>query len=1315
MPIQFTQTAINAQTFDWTFGKNLGTSTTNNPSFTFPEPGDYDIQLIVNKGNRCTDTIIKSIKTIDGITKTNFTLKDICVNAQQTFTNQSVAVKNDFSAFSWDFGNGTTSTDRSPRLPFSNPGTYTIQMIAETALGCRDSIQKSITIYPAPTVNFDNSDVCLNVENTFNNTSSIISGQIEKYQWTFGNLGSSTETNAPFTFAQSGNVNVRLTATSDFGCSANITKTVKIRPAAKVDFDYTNHCFKAPVFFTDKSTSTNNDIAQWIWTFEPGKTATGKNVQYVYSKAGSYEVTLVVVSNIGCRDSIIKTITIEEVPVAQFNIAGNNDENFTLFSCNGDYSVQFDNTSDTDLKYLWNFGWNNSTSTLRDGYFIYPDTGTYIVRLFTEPGTTCQDMMEKKVRVIPPVEFDFNFDTECVLAPVFFKSIYKRDFDPIVEALWNFGDGTTSTEFNPEKKYQRAGTYQVQLTLTATSGCSNTISKSITIQPEPKANFVTVGVKTNAGEFLKCEDLLGVTFNNTSSLNNTNHWYFNDNHASSLDVSPKHYFSDLGTFDVTLVINQGKICSDTITKTIDVVHGIEFVDFEFENSCVTKNIQFKDLSKARLNDIRTYLWDFGDNTTSAVKNPSKSYALPGDYTVKLYVTTANGCIDSTQKTITIYPAPVSYFDVSSICLHQELEIMNLSTISGGDIVSSSWTFQNSTNQTETNPTISYNQPGFYKITLTSVSDYGCIHTFEDILEVKIPAQPQFTYINQCVSAPVEFKDATTSSYNDIVAWEWTILTDVVLNTQNPTYTFGEAGTYPVQLTVISNSGCRDSVTQEIVTKPHPVADFVVDALDKGNDLFVYCNDDKTISFTNESIDNLTNLWTTSNAFSVTTEDASFTFPDIATYQVKLTINNGTLCSDTKEVQIVVQPTLNVNFTYPTVCEENAVIFTDESSIATNDITLRTWKVEEEEIGTGKTIPYTFEEYGNYLVTVIVETEKGCIESISKSVKVEALPIVEFNITEACPQQATQFDHQSQVVNNNPLTDFTWKFGDGNTSTKEKPSHIYDQPGSYELTFIVNTKAGCMDSIQEMILVRDLVEPIITTQVEILCQHQEIQFISDASKGIYQNAIWDFGDGQSSSELNDINIYNEGGDYEVTLILKDALCGEFKTSKEIFIQDVPEITLGPDFALCPNLTTTLDLNNNTLDSIFWSTGDINISQIVVNGNSGLVEVDAYYRGCLLEDSVYITPSCEVSAPKVFTPNGDGLNDYFNLMPPNVGTFQLFIFNRWGIQIFSTNDLRKGWDGTYHGKEQPMDNYTYYSVGVRTDGSPFTIEGAVMLIR
>lgn len=566
LPIQFTQTAINAQTFDWTFGKNLGTSTTNNPSFTFPEPGDYDIQLIVNKGNRCTDTIIKSIKTIDGITKTDFTLKDICVNAQQTFTNQSVAVKNDFSAFSWDFGNGTTSTDRSPRLPFSNPGTYTIQMIAETALGCRDSIQKSITIYPAPTVNFDNSDVCLNVENTFNNTSSIISGQIEKYQWTFGNLGSSTETNAPFTFAQSGNVNVRLTATSDFGCSANITKTVKIRPAAKVDFDYTNHCFKAPVFFTDKSTSTNNDIAQWIWTFEPGKTATGKNVQYVYSKAGSYEVTLVVVSNIGCRDSIIKTITIEEVPVAQFNIAGNNDENFTLFSCNGDYSVQFDNTSDTDLKYLWNFGWNNSTSTLRDGYFIYPDTGTYIVRLFTEPGTTCQDMMEKKVRVIPPVEFDFNFDTECVLAPVFFKSIYKRDFDPIVEALWNFGDGTTSTEFNPEKKYQRAGTYQVQLTLTATSGCSNTISKSITIQPEPKANFVTVGVKTNAGEFLKCEDLLGVTFNNTSSLNNTNHWYFNDNNASSLDVSPKHYFSDLGTFDVTLVINQGKICSDTILK-----------------------------------------------------------------------------------------------------------------------------------------------------------------------------------------------------------------------------------------------------------------------------------------------------------------------------------------------------------------------------------------------------------------------------------------------------------------------------------------------------------------------------------------------------------------------------------------------------------------------------------------------------------------------------------------------------------------------------------------------------------------------------
>lgn len=1314
LPIVFEPNAINAQSYTWNFGPGLGTTGSFTSMFVFPDTGTYQVQLIINRGQRCTDTIVKPVRLIDGISRTDFTTRDVCVNVQQTFTNQSVAVKNDFKSYLWDFGDGTASTLRSPQKTYNQPGTYTVKLIVETNLGCRDSLSKTVVIYPAPVMNFVNDDACLNAAKVFSNTSSVSSGTIDTYLWTFGNLGTASDQNPQFTFQNAGNVNVVLRGTSDMGCVATVTKPVRIRPAAIVDFEYNNHCYKAPVYFKELAVSPNNDIVQWNWTFAPGVTATGKEVDHVFATPGNHTVKLVVVTSFGCKDSVSKVINIKNVPDASYNITGNSASSVTLFSCSANLSATFNNTSPSGLNYLWDFGIAGATSTDEDPIFVYPDSGTYVVKLITEPGTACQDEIQKTVRILPSVTASYTFTTECVKAPVFFNADTDRPFDPIKTIVWNFADGTTSGLKEPEKMYATSGNKNVRLTLTAESGCRATVVRSVPVAAAPIANFVPEGVVSPNGEFLKCEELLGVRFRNTSSGSQINFWEFSDLNKTSTDVSPVNIFSQTGEYPVTLYINRGKICSDSIQKQVTVIDGIESVDFEFDNACVNTEIQFTEKSKAVLNDINSYFWDFGDNTTSLTRNPKKSYAQPGDYKVKLYVRTTRGCVDSLEQSISIYPAPQSLFDVTLACLNEQVHIDNHSTISSGSITTHFWTFGNQMTSPDISPDITYSTSGFYPVTLTTTSDLGCTHTKRDTIEIRIPSQPDFTYVNQCVSALVEFADMTQSAYNDIVSWEWKVAGNVTLTGRAPSYQYTQAGDYDVRLLVTTGLGCKDSIVKTITLKPHPVADFVVDGIETGTDFFVKCDDSRSVSFLNESVDNLTNLWGFDMHGSSADISPSFVFPDTGLFKISLVVNDGTLCRDVKEVQINVLPGLYVDFSNTLVCQKNEVVFTDLSSTILNDIVRRDWTTGDENVYTGKVVSHIYEKSGNYNVKLIVETARGCLDTLKKIVTASPLPIVDFNLSEVCPGKRTRFPNSSTPAN--IIQSYFWDFGNGTTSTDRLPYVTYDVPGTYDVKLKAVTQAGCSDSITDIVLVRDYIEPDIVQSQSIFCEDRFIVFDGSGSKGIYQDYLWEFGDGQSADRMIDSVQYGSGGEYKITLTLKDALCGEVSATSLIEIIPVPVINLGDNFALCPNLTTELRIGNSlTLDSIIWSTGATDVPQITIDGNAGTVSVEIFHKGCYNSDTIYITPSCDVLAPKAFSPNGDGVNDLFNVLPPNVHSYQLFVYNRWGKEIFTTNDLKKGWDGKYNGEDAPMDSYTYYAVGVKTDGTNFTIQGAVLLVR
>jgi gliding motility-associated-like protein len=1139
--------------------------------------------------------------------------------------------------------------------------------------------------------------------------------------WDFGVPGTLADTSRQrepiFTYPDSGTYNVTLIINRGQACADTARLTIRIFPTLDADFSEDAVCPGTPVNFRDLSISTASPIIKWSWNFGNGDTSEEQSPTYLFNGSGTFQVKLKVETEIGCVDSITKTIVLPVAPESIFTIQANRVNNSDTFAlCTDTRAISFTNQSAAGVRSFWMFGVPGATSTERDPTFIYPDTGTYRVMLITEPGTTCADTSVKYIRVVPALVSSFIFTTECVKAPVFFTTTTNPPWDPVTTTNWVFGDGTTSAERNPEKTYANAGTYNVRLTVRTGLGCQAQVTRPVQVAPAPVADFLPQGLALPNGNFIRCENNLSILFQNQSTGNNVNTWQLGVVGATSTQVSPSYTFPQTGNFDIKLVINPGRICSDSITKTIRLVNGIGAPNFDVEDACVSTSVRFTNRTSAPLNDITVYRWEFGDGTTANIRNPQKTYTQPGTYNVKMYAETAQGCRDSITKQVTIWPAPRPLFDVEKACKNVPVTISNNSSITDGSIVSYNWNFGNGATSALESPTTTYNTAGNYNVVLSATSDRGCVASYTDVINIRTSALPDFSFVNQCVKAPAVFTDLTTTPYNNTVGWQWTFEPGQTSTLQNPSYTFSDAGAFEVELLVISDEGCRDSVKKTIVIAPAPIADFTIDGISGGPGIFIKCDDNFRVNFLNLSSGNDTDFWTFGvPGASSSLENPNYIYPDTGFYAVTLVINQGTLCVDDVTYTIRTLPALTIGFEVADTCVINDILFTNTSTTALNDINFISWDFGDGNTATSFNAVNKYNTHGTYPVALIVGTEKGCLDTLVKNAVAFPMPIADISAPEACPRQRVTVRSASSSVPGSSISNYEWSLGNGATSTSRNPNVTYDAPGLYNLQLIVTTNLGCKDTAEDLILVRDFIVPIITQGAMTFCEDKPVFFGSENSTGIFQQVLWNFDNGVTSALASDSAIFSNAGKYTVRLTLTDSLCGSTFVTSDIDIIREPVINLGPDFALCPSLSAPLNIGTVVYDTVRWSTGQRDVNRITIDGSVGTVKVEVFEKGCYVLDSVVVTPSCDVIAPSAFTPNGDGVNDIFNLLPGNVESFTLFVYNRWGQLVFSTDRLTRGWDGTWENESQPMDNYLWYAEGIKTDGRPFSIKGAVMLIR
>jgi PKD repeat protein len=484
-----------------------------------------------------------------------------------------------------------------------------------------------------------------------------------------------------------------------------------VAPIPVVNFSSTTVCFGNPTTFTNLSTisSGNNN---YKWYFGNGDSATATNPIYSYSSPGNYQVKLIATSNLGFSKDTTIQVSLLERPVANFNLTN---------TCEGDASIFNNTTSFTSGAYtsLWNFG-DGNTSTDQNPSHIYTNPQQYTVKLVVTGNNGCKDSVTKNTTMYPrPVAGYFESTNNiCAHTDVSFFNSTTISVGTYT-STWTFGDGNSSTVRNPVHNFNATGTYQVKLLATSSFGCSDSVTKTITIIESPNTDF----------EVAKACDVLNTEFRSTTIVPNgftaSYAWNLNGQTTSS-EMNPKHSFGSTGLKTISLEVTLNNGCKTSMTKQIDFKTGAKPM-FSHNDFCGNKEVTFvnNSVSNASPGDI-THRWNLGDGTIINTSNAlvhTYNNSTGMFYEVKLMTSVSGECHDTLTKMV--YSGEVAVCDFQIVPKyvpgHRGYEFIPDST----HYPSYKWDFGDQKSSTEVSPLHQYSADGAYVVKLEASSADNC--------------------------------------------------------------------------------------------------------------------------------------------------------------------------------------------------------------------------------------------------------------------------------------------------------------------------------------------------------------------------------------------------------------------------------------------------------------------------------------------------------------------------------------------------------------------------------------------------------------
>jgi gliding motility-associated-like protein len=1012
------------------------------------------------------------------------------------------------------------------------------------------------------------------------NFQDLSSGSPTSWNWDFGNGNTSSLQNPTAAYFTPGLYTITLTVTNAGG-SHTLTRSnyISVYEMPTVNFvaDNTIGCRPFPVQFTDQSSAgAGNTNVSWEWSFGNGNISTLQNPSTVYNSSGVYTVTLKVTNDKGCSRTLSKPNYI--------NVSAGVQASFTHTQptvCRPPASISFTNnsTGPGTLSYLWNFG-DGNTSTLQNPVHTYTAAGNYTVTLITTSSLGCSDTAQTTTPIaIGEYNMGFNGPSSaCVYEVLNFTN--ASGGNPI-SAWWTFGDGGTSTAINATYSYNTPGTYTIWAYYNF-GYCTDSASSTITINPKPVANFT-------ASDSVRCEPSLTVNFQDLSTGASSWLWDFGDGNTST-QQNPVHIYNNYGNYTVVLIVTSAAGCRDTLIKNsyIRINRAIISIPSLPVRGCVPFTIN-PVANIIALDNVTSYLWDFGDGNTSASATPTHTYPVQGTYTVSLTITTSTGCTDTytINNAVRVGTKPVADFSAAPTtqCAYQSIQFTDLSVPADEWL----WDFGDGGGSNIQNPGYTYAIPGSYTVRLIAYNN-GCPDTVIKTSYISVlPPVSQFTFAANCANRTEFF---FTDQSIGPVTWEWDFGDgSPVSNAQHPTHTFPSLGTYSVTLTV-TNGSCTHVSTQTIIAvNENP--DFIASQTVACKPFPIHFNT------TNINPLNLVSYyWDFGDGVNQTTNSPNTThnYTTSGTYTVMLVTTDINGCSDTvlKVNHIRIDgPMANFSENNTAGCAGLTTTFNDLSTNdGINNIISWQWDFGD---GTVQTFPgppfqHTYNIPGTYSVKLKITDAAGCVDSLVKTnliVATDPIPNFMSPDTLACPNSNVRFINQSNAVNYTS----TWEFGDGNSSAANSPTHTYSANGIYSVKLTITDQYGCSDSITRItyVVVDSPVADFVMSDSITACTPLQVQFTNTSH--YYYSSYWDLGTGGSTTITNPVNFYNDPGIYPVKLIVTSPGGCVDSITKNITIYDTAGASI--DYVTnngCKPLTIQFNAVSPVPSDYLWDFGD-----------------------------------------------------------------------------------------------------------------------------
>lgn len=688
-----------------------------------------------------------------------------------------------------------------------------------------------------------------------------------------------------------------------------------------------------------------------------------------------------------------------------------------------------------------------------------------------------------------------------------------------------------------------------------------------------------------------------------------------------------------------------------------------------------------------------YLWTGPGGFTSTLEDPFTAVATildSGEYKV---IVRTPGCEDSGRVTVAVHPYPsVDLGNDTLVCGSGSVTLLN--HLPGYASNTHLWSTM------ATTPSISVAAGGTYWLAVTNAACTTSDSVDVTIVPLVSPVVSPVVYCQYEAAVPLTAVGAG-------LLW-YTSATGGTGSPVAPTPSTTTPGTEVYYVTSTTGPCESSRVPLNVTITPLPPAPVV-------SGLSTYCHGQPFVPFTVAGSGILWYSSATGGTGSFGAPSVNTYIPGIYTFYASQTVSG---CEGPRQsVSVTVLDSITPGFDYSVRygCTGDTLLFNNYSAGATKYL----WDFGDLASDTAANPKHIYKTQDSFSIRLLA-MNGFCIDSISKKVQLIHPLNAAFTFTPQilCQDSLVSFTNASAGTG----LSYKWLFGNGATSTDVNTDYAYKKAGVYNVQLIATDFVPCHDTAMGTIYVDSLSAISISVSDTVLCRGTYITLMSNYTSIGNTGITWDFGDADSIVNENPVKHGFVGsGRHFIRATAHFRACNDVSTSRSVVVYQSPDLYLGSDTTICPGgVALSLgDYRNSTAPGMawHWSTGQTT-SRITVTA-PGTYYATAYLNGCTASDTIQVQNDCYVNIPNVFTPNGDGLNDYFfprQYLSRGLTEFKMNIYNRWGQLIFETTNLQgSGWDGKFNNMEQPVGVYVYFVEVLFKDGQKETRTGNVTLLK